>query len=243
MNTTTIVLYVATGLLMVDSITELSLISSMVAWLHSRAGRAFEVHDGAGGQFSLHGKPENLIVYQGHASNGAGGTAFIVVGLGGILSLWLRSRQLKREGSIRGIVRGLYNFWLTMTVLSAIYSLASFVFVLVVTYSHHGQSIDINVAAELNNHPYPDYVAYPLLEWTPQGWFSAVLQLPLVSESARSDIETQLCAMRAWEGNLIPMTILGFVVMVLAFTDRRVQRDVARYDLVRREKEGAAWML
>ncbi len=222
MALSTKLLYGAIALLMADSITELSLISSMVAWLHVRAGKAFEV-EGPNGPFSLHGKPENLLLNQGHSSNGASGTAFIAIGLGGILALWLRSRQLKRDGSLHGFTRFLYNSWLVMTILSAIFSLASFVYVMDETFSHDNQAIDIIRASKLNNHPYPNYVAYPLLSWTPQNWFAAVLELPLVSSSDRSDIKLHHTIMQAWEWNLIPMTVLGFVVMVLAFLDRMTQ--------------------
>lgn len=72
------------ALLMIDAIIELSLISSMVAWLHSTAGGEFEViapemQDMI--SFNLHGKPKNLLLNQGHTSNGAAGTAFVLVGL------------------------------------------------------------------------------------------------------------------------------------------------------------------
>lgn len=98
-------LKIAIGFLMLDSAAEMALISGMVAWLHRRAGRSFDIdYDGA--SFSLHGKPLGLLVDQGHTSNGAAGTAFVVVGLGGILVLLMRSRSDSRVG------RALYPFWL-----------------------------------------------------------------------------------------------------------------------------------
>lgn len=91
MAATGIALKVGIALLMVDSIIELSFLSSMVSWLHWRAGQTFAIsYDGA--VYNLPGKPLNLEVNQGHTSNGAAGTAFILVGLGGILALWLRTR-------------------------------------------------------------------------------------------------------------------------------------------------------
>lgn len=218
-------LYGGIAVLMIDSIMELSFLSSMVSWLHVRAGKAFEVNNPAGGQFSLHGKPENLLLNQGHASNGASGTAFIVVGLGGILALWLRQRQIKRSGSISGFTSFLYNFWLYMTAISAVYTLACLIYVMVVTYSHNGQTINVNVASKLNNHPYPNYVAYPLQSWAPQNWFTAVLELDLVSKKDRSNIQEHLNVMKAWQWNLIPMTIIGIVVAALAFMERMQHRQ------------------
>lgn len=218
-------LYGGIALLMVDSIMEMSFIASMVGWLHKRAGGDFVINNPDGTQFPLHGKPEGLLADQGHASNGAAGTAFIVIGLGGILALVLRNRQLKHTGSIHGFTKGLYNFWLVMTVLSAIYSLASLIYTFVLTYQHDHQTIDIDVAAGLDNQPYPNYEAYPLLEWTPQNWYTAVLQLDLMNHDDRHDISHHLTLMKAWQWNLIPMTVLSIVVMGLAFADRMAQRQ------------------
>lgn len=98
-------LWVSIGLLMIDSSLEMALISSMVAWLHRRGGRSFEIdYDGA--SFSLHGKPRGLFVHQGHVSNGAAGTAFVIVGLGGILALTLRTCSDSRTR------RAFHNLWL-----------------------------------------------------------------------------------------------------------------------------------
>lgn len=105
MTTSGLALKMAIGLLMLDSFLEMALISSMVAWLHRRAGRTFEIdHDG--GSFSLHGKPLGLLVDQGHTSNGAAGIAFVIVGLGSILVLSMRSRSGSRVG------RALHHLWL-----------------------------------------------------------------------------------------------------------------------------------
>lgn len=218
-------LYGALVLLTIDGIIELAFITSMVRWLHVRSGDGpFLINDN-GNVFPIRVKPQTLAVNQGHASNGAAGTAFIVIGFGGFLILWLRSRQLKRDGSLHGFVRGLYNFWLTLTVLSAIYSLACFVYVMVKTYSHDNQDININVAARIGAPGFPNIPPYPLLEWTPQNWFAALLRLPLARDSDRSSIKTHLAIMHGWEWNLIPMTLLGFTVMVLAFMDRMTHKQ------------------
>src|SRR6478736_6249870 len=85
-------LYVALGLLMIVAIIELSFISAMVGWLHSTASGTFTFRYRNTG-VSMKGEPANLIVDQGHTSNGAAGTAFILIGCGGILALILRNRQ------------------------------------------------------------------------------------------------------------------------------------------------------
>lgn len=218
-------LFVAIGLLMVDSIIELSFISSMVAWLHRRAGRSFEVAYN-GSSYSLHGKPVGLLVNQGHTSNGAAGTAFVLIGMGGILILWMRSRP---SLVTKGIVKGLYYFWLVMTVLSALFTLAALIATFVITGNHTGQTIDQGVASQLNNQLYPDYVAYPLNFWTPENWFDAVLKLDLMHTSERSNINLHVAVMRGWRYNLIPMFIIGSVAACLALWDASKRRKAARY--------------
>ena len=210
---------------MIDSGMELAFISSMVYWLHYTAGGQWSVRDPQnGGQFSLHGKPEFLLLDQGHTSNGAAGTAFVAVGLAGILALYLRNRQVKRTGHMRGFTSFIYYFWLTFTVLSLLLSFAALIYTFVITYQHDKQSININIASKLNNHPYPNYHAYPDLVWTPPNWFEAVLRLDLVSSSVRSDINLHLVVMKAWMWNLIPLVIIGIATTVLAFADMMVAR-------------------
>lgn len=239
----TALLYGFLALLTIDGIIEQAFIASMVRWLHVRAGEGpFYIIDD-GNTFPVRVKPLVLAVNQGHASNGAAGTAYIAVGFGGFLALWLRSRQLKREGSLRGFVRVFYNFWLTMTVLSAIFSLACFVYVMAKTYNHDNQNINLAHAAQLGAPGFPDIEPYDRLEWTPQNWFAALLRTRLARDSDRSSIKSHLAIMHGWEWNLIPMFLLGFTVMALAFLDRRSvdQRRDGGMDserLARQKEEG-----
>lgn len=217
-------LYVALGLLMVDSIIELSFVSSMVAWLHRRAGGSFDIayHDST---YSLHGKPVGLIVDQGHTSNGAAGTAFVLIGMGGILVLWMRSRpNLWRKG----FTKVMYHFWLVMTVLSAVLTLSALIYTFTITNVHDGQTIANSQASTLNNQPYPNYVAYPLEWWTPENWFDAVLKLDLVHASDRHAIDLRVHIMRGWRYNLIPMFIIGAAVAMTAFWDAFERRKFAK---------------
>ncbi|KAJ9661824.1 hypothetical protein H2198_001789 [Neophaeococcomyces mojaviensis] len=215
MASSSLPLYVAIGILMVDSIIELSFVSSMVAWLHRRAGRSFDIGYN-NSSFPLHGKPLHLLADQGHTSNGAAGTAFVLIGMGGILVLWMRSRPNLWK---KGFVKILYHFWLVMTVFSALLTLAALIFTFIITNNHAGQTIDVAYASTLNDQPYPNQVAYSLNKWTPENWFSAVLQLDLVHASDRSAIGIRVHVMRGWRWNLIPMFIIGLAVAALAFWD------------------------
>ncbi|KAM0706755.1 hypothetical protein Q7P35_006085 [Cladosporium inversicolor] len=235
------------ALLMIDAIIELSFISSMVAWLHSTAGGEFEViapemQDKM--SFNLHGKPRNLLLNQGHTSNGAAGTAFVLIGLGGILVLTLRHRA---STSSKAMILSnlLYLGWLVSTVLSALLTLAALAYTFAVTNETRGQTIDIAVAASLDSRPYPNYVAYPKDDWTPEVWFEAVLELTLVERSLRSDIEHHLTIMRGWKWNLIPLFLLGLafsgIAILEAWLERRNKKIVRgeKFEPVRGQEECA----
>lgn len=230
-------------LLMIDAIIELSFISSMVAWLHRRAGSYFLIYDvdpslhsdpSTADTFSLHGKPEYLLVDQGHTSNGAAGTAFVLVGFGGILALALRHR-MEKQGRSSSAVNGLYYAWVISAILSTLLSLAALIATFILTNNHMNQEINVTFAANLNNQPYPNMVPYPLLEWTPENWFSAVLALDLVSASDRSDIIHHLQVMKGWRWNLIPLFLLGAWLCVVAVLD--MKRGRAYKGVANSEKE------
>ena len=211
----------ALAALMIDAIIELSLISSMVAWLHHTAGGDFEViapETPDTISFPLHGKPKALLADQGHTSNGAAGTAFVLVGLGGILVTILRHHALS-ESRRSGLVTKIYRAWIASTMISAVLSFAALLYTFILTNAHQDQAIDIGLAASLENRPFPNQVAYPEQFWTPENWFDAVLELQLVDRHQREDIAHHLTIMRAWRWNLIPLFVLGLILSAAAIVD------------------------
>lgn len=232
-----IVLNAALAALMLVAGLELATISNTVYWLHYRAGKDFTVSY-QGSDFSLHGKPAGLLVDQGHTSNGAAGTAFVLVSVLGFISLALKCRR--HAGGFSNFV---YIFWLAMTVLSAALAIAALIYTFVITYQHDGQSIDVALASGLNNRPYPDYVAYPLGSWTPENWLAAVLNLDLAKQSERNDIEVHLDLVRVWRWNLIPLTAFGLVVVILAFAHRRAMLGQERRRLMGVGRVGKAMVV
>ena len=88
-------IYVALSVLMVDAVIEVAFIGSMVGFLHDRAGKFFTI-DAPNGTFDLHGKPKGLLADQGHTSNGAAGTAIVLVGWLGLLAIWHDKRRYRR---------------------------------------------------------------------------------------------------------------------------------------------------
>ncbi|KAI1387212.1 uncharacterized protein F4822DRAFT_276577 [Hypoxylon trugodes] len=210
----------AIGILMVDSIIELSFVSSMVAWLHLTASKGFSFNSD-GSSHRLAGKPLHMMVDQGHTTNGAAGTAFVLIGLGGIVALTLRHWSRDAQGGSRGFGRFIYQLWVALNIPALLLTIGALAYVFAVTNKHRGQTIDVPLAVSLNGSP------YPLEDWTPQNWFSAVLQLDLTS--ARDDIHSHLSVMRGWQYNLIPMFIIQLgvtILVVLEFLDWRRQYRV-----------------
>jgi hypothetical protein len=118
----------------------------------------------------------------------------------------------------------LYFSWLVSTILSALLTLAALAYTFAVTNQTRGQTIDVALAASLDSRPYPNYVAYPKDDWTPETWFEAVLELTLVEPSLRSDITDHLKIMRAWKWNLIPLFLLGAAFSGVAILDVWLER-------------------
>ncbi|KAI1618793.1 hypothetical protein EDD36DRAFT_43138 [Exophiala viscosa] len=201
-------LYVALGLLMLDGVIEVGMVGSMVGFLHARAGKFFTVNASTG-TFDLHGKPVGLLVNQGHTSNGAAGTAVVLVGIIGLLVIWYEKRRA-RQTQMTGHSK-VFLFWVVMTFVSAGLTLSAIVYTFVVTAQTNSQSINLSVA-EAN----PEPKMYPLDQWTPENWFIAVLKLPLEHESDRSTIRYHLDLMRGWRWNLIPLFILGLAASMTA---------------------------
>lgn len=213
----------AIGVLMVDSIIELSFISSMVAWLHKVASKTFLVANrDTGSTFRFRGEPLHILVDQGHTSNGAAGTAFVLIGLGGILSLWLRNRPGK-------FGRTLYSAWLVCNVLALMLTIGALGYVFSVTNAHRGQVIRVTSDAF-------EHAKYPTGTWTPQNWFAALLELDIANSDVRSDIASHLRVMRGWQYNLIPLFLIQLVETVLAIMDGLRWRGEVRSSAVGQEK-------
>ena len=208
-STTSLALKLAIAVLMVDSIIELSFISATVGWLHATASGTFPIRSGDGATtFDLRGEPATLLTDQGHTSNGASGTAFVLIGLGGIIALWLR-----RAGGRVGA--SVYHLWVAVNFLALMLTLGALAYVFAVTNAHSGQDINIARALSLNG------AQYPLEHWTPQGWFAAVLRLDVADDGVRGDIESHYRIMLGWQYNLIPFFLIQLVETVLAVMDYR----------------------
>lgn len=221
MTSASLPLKVSLGLVMLTSAIELSFVTATVGYLALIGKQTFAVaSDGATVQ--VPGLPASLEVNQGHTSNGAAGTGFVVVGCAGILALWLRGRPGYHAGSLGGrLGRAWYRLWLALNVPALLLTLAALAYVFAVTNGHDGQAIDLAAVPGTGT---GSGDKYPLLDWTPQGWFAALAGLDLVSGSDRDGIETHLRLARGWQYNLIPFFLVQLAQTMLALLDARRRR-------------------
>lgn len=227
MAKTSIYLKVALGLLMVVSAIELALVSATVAYLHRTGGEGYTYPaiSNDGQTIQVPGLPTNLLVDQGHTSNGAAGTAFVVIGLCGMLALWLRGRAAlyHDERSLGGrLARAWYRLWLALQVPALLLTLGALAYVLAVTTRHAGQAIDLTAT------PTTTTTTYPLLAWTPQNWFDALLRLDLAAAADRDGLATIRRVARGWEYNLVPLLVVQLAETVLALHGARARREEER---------------
>jgi hypothetical protein len=90
-------LAIALVLLTIDSAIELALISSMVGYLHRSGANKYPFDLGNGASALINAKPVGLLLNEGHTSNGAAGTALILICFGGFLVLFTQRRQNVRD--------------------------------------------------------------------------------------------------------------------------------------------------
>ncbi len=88
---------VALVLLMIDSAIELALVSSMVGYLHRSGANKYPFALDNGTIVQVNAKPAGLLLNEGHTSNGAAGTALVLICFGGFLVL---SMQRQRERKV-----------------------------------------------------------------------------------------------------------------------------------------------
>ncbi|KAF2803396.1 uncharacterized protein BDZ99DRAFT_468347 [Mytilinidion resinicola] len=197
-------------LLSILSITNLALISSMVAWLHIQKTqvKSYAIN-WPNDSFHLQALPEHLWLDQGHTSNGVAGYGFFL----GLVGLYVAWRQRKRDG--RGPSKTLLGLVILLS-LAVVFTLVALAFVFTVAHDTKGQTILSSVAKA--------GVKYPAHKWTPATWYKAVLKLPLADGSVRSDIKSHVTNIEAWEYMLIPIFLTDILALGIAVTAMMKQR-------------------
>ncbi len=87
---------VALVVLMIDSAIELAFVSSMVGYLHRSGANKYPFDTDTGTSVVINAKPAGLLLNEGHTSNGAAGTALVLVCFGGFLVLWMQRRRVQK---------------------------------------------------------------------------------------------------------------------------------------------------
>jgi len=219
---------VALLVLVVDSAIEMALISSMVGYLH-RSGANTYPFSTPDSLVYINAKPKNFLLNEGHTSNGAAGTALVLICFGGFITLWHQRRRKSRNAATPS---RLFLTYTIFTILSLLLTTAALAYTFLLSNQTNGQSINEAVASQTQSD------AYPLDKWTPANWTKALLALPLVRESDASYLRHWLRIMDGWKWNLIPMFLIGLVVAALSVEECLRQRRSARRNIGR----GKLWV-
>ncbi|KAK4455524.1 hypothetical protein QBC34DRAFT_69667 [Podospora aff. communis PSN243] len=214
-------IYIVLGLYVADAIISLAFLSTMVAFLHTAGAGPFNVDFPAGQTFRMAGEPLKLLTNHGHTTNGAGGTAVVIVGFGGLIALIMEHKSRKKYGKSSAA----FLPWVIFVVLSWLLVLTALIYTYVLQSRTGKQVIDLT---DLSQNPYP--AKYPLDSWTPENWYKEVLNLPLADDKDRVIIAYVLRIMRGWKYNLIAFFLVGFVLSCLAVAE-----------LLRSRKQGAKY--
>jgi len=214
-------IYVVLGLYVADAIISLAFLSTMVAFLHTSGAGPFNVGFPAGETFQMHGEPLKLLTNHGHTTNGAGGTAVVLIGFGGLIALIMEHKSRKKYGKSSGV----FFAWAIFVVLSWLLVLTALIYTYVLQSRTGKQVIDLTV---LSQNPYP--AKYPLDSWTPENWYKEVLNLPLEDDKDRVIIAYVLRIMRGWKYNLIAFFLVGLTLSSLVVTELlRSRKQSAKY--------------
>ncbi|KAI0515072.1 hypothetical protein F5B22DRAFT_646949 [Xylaria bambusicola] len=209
---TSIALRIATALLLLDAVVEVAFAGSSLTWLGKLASGHKAFHFTAfGGKHHLAAIPRNFIGYQLYLCNVASVTAFFFVGVLGFISLWLRNLTQYRTGWFAKFSRYSYYTWVIMVGPSLVLTTAALACVFTEASHETGHHIDTALAIKLNGSPYNRGT------WTPQSWFSAVLELQLLRD--REDIVKHLTLMEGWKYNLIDLFVLQFFHFLITVAD------------------------
>ncbi|EFX01909.1 hypothetical protein CMQ_4980 [Grosmannia clavigera kw1407] len=243
MATPTTFLAIALGLLAIDAAIELGFVTSMVAFLHSGApSGVYEVRSSSStSTYNISGVPLRLLVNQGHTSNGAAGTALVLICIVGVIALTGRRLLLSpssRKGGVSATLAAvLYYVWVALQIPALLLTVGALGYVFTVTHRHSGQTIDQNVAAQIHD---AATQKYPLDSWTPQSWFSAVTeQLTFVDPGLRANLIRHLRIMRGWQYNLIPLFLLQLAETIAAILDFRHWRNGSYNHSYNRKQSGS----
>jgi hypothetical protein len=92
--------------------------------------------------------------------------------------------------------------------LATLFTLSALIFTFVVTNQTKGQQILSSLAHANEN--------YATNKWTPETWYKAVLNIPLVDDSLKRTFKSKIRNMEAWRWMLIPIFLTDVAALALS---------------------------
>lgn len=89
--------------------------------------------------------------------------------------------------------------------IAILFTTSALLFVFIVTHRTTGQRIREPVASNNIGMGYPEFT------WTLETWMKAVLNLPLVDDSKRKEIEGKVTNMAVWRWMLVPILVVDCI--------------------------------
>lgn len=205
-------------------VVELGLVSSIVQYIHLQGPQVWQISSSQY-NFPLDRIPAHLHLNAGHVSNAAAGLGFFL----GLLGIYIAFRERRYVRSLKshtqyvalttspaqaahksssGTPSFIFFTFTTFAVLEFLLAMAALVYSFVYDNMTKGNTIDIvRASQEVGQHYAED-------NWAPGTWFTAVLALPLASQSDRDYITQHIHVMKASKWMLVPIFIFAFFVMV-----------------------------
>jgi hypothetical protein len=220
-------------------VVELGLVSSIVSYIHLQGPQVWQISSEQH-NFALDRIPAHLHLYAGHVSNAAAGLGFFL----GLLGMYIAFRERRHVSTLRsgqpyalvpneafqqqsqktafGTPTPIFAIFTTFAILEFLLAMAALIYSFVYDNITAGNTISLARASqEVGQHYAED-------NWAPGTWFSAVLALPLASQSDRDVITSHIHVMKASKWMLVPIYIVAFAVMVAGLVgfmqNRRTRR-------------------
>jgi len=190
-------------------VVELGLVSSIVSYIHLQGPQVWQISpssSSSANSFPLDRIPAHLHLNAGHVSNAAAGLGFFL----GLLGIYIafRERRYATHKASFGTPLFIFFTFATFAVLEFLLAMAALIYSFVYDNMTKGNTISLARASqEVGQHYAED-------NWAPGTWFSAVLALPLESQSDRDEITKHIHVMKASKWMLVPIFIFAFFVMV-----------------------------
>jgi hypothetical protein len=205
-------------------VTELGLISSIVQYIHLQGPQVWQISSSQY-NFPFDRIPAHLHLNAGHVSNAAAGLGFFL----GLLGIYIAFRERRYVSNVKpnmqyialttsprqaahkssyGTPSFIFITFTTFAILEFLLAMAALIFSFVYDNMTKGNTISLDHASqEVGQHYTED-------NWAPGTWFTAVLALPLASQSDRDYITKHIHVMKASKWMLVPILIVSFCVMV-----------------------------